>query len=493
MFKKVLVANRGEIAVRIVRACRDLGIGAVVVYEPDDIGALHVRLADEAYALSGPGSYRNPDEMLSAARHTGVDAVHPGYGLISEHPGFVRACEDAGIVVIGPGSAVLEQVRNKIAAVARARAAGVVTTYPSSRAFAPDEGEAMLAEADSIGYPLVVKAHAGGHGRGTHIVHDRESLLPTVIRSSGAAQAFYGDAHVYLEAAMSASHYIEVPVLGDSHGTIIHLGERDGSIQRNTRKVIGESPAPGISHDQREAIWKTALQIAHLFEICGAATIEFVVDSAGQHYFTEIKPRIQVEHLATEMITRIDLVREQLRIAAGEPLGYTQEQVRLSGVAMFCRINAEDPWHGYLPSPGHISSFRIPGGPNVRVDTYAYSGATVPIHYDSLLAKLGVWGATREECLNRVQRALQEFQISGVRTNLSLLRLIVSDTEFVTGTYTTESSQQPLMDAPPPDDKLGDIAAVVALAFLSRLQSASPTTPPAFTSGWYRDSRKLPS
>jgi acetyl-CoA carboxylase biotin carboxylase subunit len=350
----------------------------------------------------------------------------------------------------------------------------------------------MQAEADAIGYPLVVKSHAGGHGRGTYVVHDHESLLPAVVRSSGASQAFYGDAHVYLEAAMSASRYIEVPVLGDSHATIIHLGERDGSIQRNTRKVIGESPAPGISQAQREAIWQTALRVARLFGIVGAATVEFVVDGKGQHYFTEIKPRIQVEHLATEMITRIDLVREQLRIAAGERLGYTQDQVRLSGVAMFCRINAEDPWHGYLPSPGHITSFRTPGGPNVRVDTYAYAGADVPVHYDSLLAKLGVWGATRAECLNRVQRTLQEFQISGVRTNLGLLRLIVNDAEFVAGTYTTESSERQLMDAPPPDDNLEDMAAVAALAFLSRARSASLSTPTAFTSGWYRDSRNLP-
>ncbi|NTV04610.1 biotin carboxylase, partial [bacterium] len=212
----------------------------------------------------------------------------------------------------------------------------------------------------------------------------------------------------------------------------------------------------------------------------------------GQHHFTEVKPRIQVEHLATEMVTRIDTVREQLRIAAGEPLGYAQEQVRLNGVSIFCRINAEDPWHGYLPSPGHISCFRIPGGPNVRVDTYAYAGTDVPVHYDSLLAKLAVWGTTRVECLNRVHRALQEFQIDGVRTNLGLLRLIVNDEEFVSGTYTADSSQHRLMDAPPADDSLGDIAAVAALAFLSRARSASPVTPPAFMSGWYHDSRKLP-
>jgi acetyl-CoA carboxylase, biotin carboxylase subunit len=492
MFKKVLIANRGEIAVRIVRACRDMGIAAVAVYEPDDMGALHVRLADEAHPLAAQGDYRSPDAMLAVARRAGVDAVHPGYGLISEHPGFVHACEEAGIVVIGPGSVILEQVRNKIGTLDRVRAAGIPTTRPSSRAFAPGESQAMLAEAEQIGFPLVVKAHAGGHGRGTHLVYDREMLLSVVRRSSGAAQAFYGDAHVYLEGATPGSHYIEVPVLGDNYGTIVHLGERDGSIQHNTRKVIGESPAPGISQAQREAIWQTALQVAQLFKLRGVATVEFVVDQTGQHYFTEIKPRIQVEHLATEMVTRIDTVREQLRIAAGEPLGYTQEQVRLNGVAIFCRINAEDPWHGYLPSPGHITDFRIPGGPNVRVDTYAYAGADVPVHYDSLLAKLAVWGATRAECLNRIHRALQEFQIDGVRTNLGLLRLIVNDEEFVSGTYTTDSSQHHRMDAPRADDNVSDIAAVAALAFLARARSANPVTPPVFTSGWYHDSRRLP-
>lgn len=492
MFKKVLVANRGAIAVRIVRTCRDLGITAVAAYEPGDMGALHVRLADEAYALSKQGDYRNGYEMVALAKRAGVDAVHPGYGLISESAGFVRSCEEAGIVVIGPGSDILEQAKHKIDTINRVRAAGIPTTRTSSRAFAPDEAEAMVAEAEQIGFPLVIKAHAGGHGRGTHVVYGHNELMAVVKRSSNAAQAFYGNAQIYLEALVPASHYIEVPVLGDNYGTIVHLGERDGSIQRNTRKVIGESPAPGLYQSQREAIWQAALQVAQLFAIRGAATIEFVVDPDGQYYFTEIKPRIQVEHLANEMVTRIDTVREQLRIAAGEPLGYTQDQVRLNGVAIFCRVNAEDPWHGYLPSPGHINFFRFPGGPNVRVDSYAFAGADVPVHYDSLLAKLVVWGATREECLNRVHRALQEFQINGIRTNLGLLRLIVNDKEFLDGTYTTESSQNHLIDTPPPDDSLGDMAAVAALAFLSRIHSARPITPTAFMSGWYHDSRRLP-
>ncbi len=492
MFKRVLVANRGEIAVRIVRTCRDLGLTAVAVYEPDDIGALHVRLANEAYPLMTPDGYRDPDEMLAIARRVGVDAVHPGYGMISEHVDFARACEAAGIVVVGPPSAVIAQVRNKVGTVEQARAAGISTTRPSTRVYLPDEHAAILEEALQIGYPLVVKACAGGRGRGTNLARGPSDLLEVVRSSSAAAQSVYGDPHVYLEAAVLPSRYIEVPILGDQHGNIIHMGDRDGSIQRNTRKVVEEAPSPGLSQAQREAIWQTAVQVARLFGCRGACTIEFVVDDQGHHYFTEIKPRIQVEHLVTEMITRIDVVREQLQIAAGQPLGHTQEQVRLNGHAIFCRINAEDPWHGYLPSPGHITGFRLPGGPNVRVDTYAYAGAEVPVRYDSLLAKLVVWGATREECLNRVHRALQEFQITGIQTNLGLMRRIVTHEEFIAGTYSTEFSRLRLMDAAPPGDNLRDLAAVAALAYLARAQAAQPTTPAAFHNGWHRDSRRLP-
>ena len=269
MFKRVLVANRGEIAVRIVRACRDLGIKAVAVYEPGDMGALHVRLADEAHPLTAPHSYRDPDEMFEVAHRLGVDAVHPGYGQISEHPGFARACEEAGIVVVGPGSGVLEQTLDKVAAVKKVAAAGIATTRPSARAYAPDEAAAITAEAAVMGYPLIVKACSGGRGRGTQLVREPEELLTTVRRSSAAAKAVYGNDHVYLEAAVLPSRYVEVPILGDNHGNLIHMGDRDGSIQRNTRKVVEEAPAPSLSVAQREAIWATALQVAHLFELRG--------------------------------------------------------------------------------------------------------------------------------------------------------------------------------------------------------------------------------
>lgn len=492
MFKRVLVANRGEIAVRIVRACRDLGITAVALYAPGDIGALHVRLADEAHPLHGPLSYRDPAEILALARRIGVDAVHPGYGQLSESVPFVRACEEAGIAVVGPGSAVLAQALDKIGAIRRVAALGIGTTRPSSRAFEPGESEALHAEAAAVGYPLVVKAFGGGRGRGTQLVREAAQLEATVRRSAAAAQAVYGTGTVFLEAAILPSRYIEVPVLGDGHGNLIHLGDRDGSIQRNTRKVVEEAPAPSLSQGQREELWQTALTIARLFELRGVATIEFVVDGSGRAAFAEVKPRVQVEHLATEMLTRIDIVREQLRVAAGLPLGYTQEQVRLAGAAILCRVNAEDPWHGYLPSPGRISSFRLPGGPNVRVDTYAFAGAEVPVHYDSLMAKLVVWGATREEALHRVQRALQEFQVGGVQTNLGLLRQLVFDQTFVAGSYTTEFSRRHLNDGPPSGDNLRDLAAIAALVYLSRGRATRPTTPAAFTGGWHQNSRKLP-
>ncbi len=492
MFKRVLVANRGEIAVRIVRTCRDLGVTVAVLYEPGDMGALHVRLADEAYLLSSPHGYRDSDEILAVAKRISVDAIHPGYGRISEHPGFARACEEAGIAVIGPGSTALEQVLDKVGVIAQVRAAGITTTQPSTRSFGPDESDALVAEAATLGYPLLVKASSGGRGRGTHLVREPAQLLDTVRRSSSAAQAVYDDNRVYLESVTLPSRYIEVPILGDHHGNFITLGDRDGSIQHNTRKVVEEAPAPGLSQELREAIWGTALQVARMFHVRGVSTVEFALEQDGTYRFAEVKPRVQVEHMVTEMLTRIDIVREQLYIAAGKPLSYTQDDVRLRGHAMLCRVNAEDPWHEYLPSPGRITGFRLPGGPNVRVDTYVYAGSEIPVRYDSLFAKLVVWGATREECLNRFQRALQEFQVNGVQTNLGLLRMIASDAAFVAGVYTTEFSRHHLLKTPPPSENLRDLAAVAALAFIGRTRAARPVTPTAFTSGWHRDSRRLP-
>lgn len=493
MFKKVLIANRGEVAVRILRTCRDLGITAAAVYEPGDQGVLHVRLADEAYEVAPPYSYRDPEPIVAIAREAGADAVHPGYGYLSEHVGFTRTCEEAGITVIGPGSACLERTANKIEALERARQAGIATTVASTRAFTIKEADALHAEAEQLGYPLIVKAWAGGRGRGTRAVREPERLLEVVRESATMAQAVYGDPRVYLETAVLPARYIEVLVLADNYGNIVHLGERDCSIQRNKRKVIAEAPAPGLSAEQQAAIRKTAVEAARLFGCRGACAVEFVVAADGRSYFTEVKPRLQVEHPVNEMITRIDTVREQIRLAAGQPLGYSQDDVRINGVSMLCRINAEDPWRDYLPSPGRIGAFRAPSGPNVRIDTYAYGGAEVPVHYEPMFAKLAVWGANREEALGRLRRALAEFAISGINTNLGMLRQIVAEPEFVAGTYDTDLSRRHLLAAAPPiGENLRDLAAVAALAFLARAQAAQPTSPPSFNTGWHRDSRRLP-
>lgn len=493
MFKKVLIANRGEPAVRVVRACRDLGIPAVAVYEPDDRGALHVRLANEAYPIEPPGSYRDPELMIELARRTGADAVHPGYGYLAEHLEFTRACEAEGIVVIGPGSACLEQTGNKIAALERVRQAGFSTVTASSRAFTPDEESALHAEAERLGYPLVVKPWSGGRGRGTQVVREPSQLIPVVNDAAASARAVFGDSRVYLEVAIFPSRYIEVPLLADNYGAIVHMGERDGSIQRNKRKVIAEAPAPGLTPSQRTTVRNTAIEIAKLFGCRGACTVEFVVDADGQYYFTEVKPRLQVEHPATEMVTRIDAVREQIRLAAGQPLGFTQDDVRINGTSFLCRINAEDPWRDYLPSPGRIGVFRVPGGPNVRVDSYAFPGAEVSVRYEPLFAKLAVWGANREEALGRLRRALAEFAITGINTNIGMLRQIAIDPDFSAGTYDTEFGLRHLQPAAPADaETLRDLAAVAALAFLARASAARPITPPAFTTGWHRDSRRVP-
>ncbi len=493
MFKKVLIANRGEPAVRVVRACRDLGIPAVALYEPEDRGALYVHLADEAYLVEPPASYRDPDLVIALARQSGADAVHPGYGYLAEHLEFTRTCEGEGIVVIGPGSACLELTTNKIAALERVRQAGFSTVTTSSRAFTPDEADALHAEAERLGYPVIVKPWSGGRGRGTQLVREPARLLEVVREAAAAAQAVFGNPRVYLEVAVLPSRYIEVPLLADNYGALVHMGERDSTIQRNKRKVIAEAPAPGLTPAQRATVRGAAVEIARLFGCRGACTVEFVVDADGQYYFTEVKPRLQVEHPATEMVTRIDAVREQIRLAAGQPLGFSQDDVRIAGAAFLCRINAEDPWRDYLPSPGRIGMLRVPGGPNVRVDTYAFSGAEVSVRYESLFAKLAVWGANREEALHRLRRALAEFAVTGINTNISMLRQMVSDPDFIAGAYDSSFSHRRLEPAARPDsESLRDLAAVAALAFLARVQAARPITPPDFTTGWHRDSRRLP-
>jgi acetyl/propionyl-CoA carboxylase alpha subunit len=493
MFHKILVANRGEIAVRAIRTCRDMGIASVALYDESDHGSLHVRLADECLPLTSSLGYVDHDAIIAHARAVGADAIHPGYGFLAEQPSFIRACEAAGIAFIGPPAEVVEQVKNKIATLERVAAAGFPTPPHSPTSYREGELADLRAAAERIGYPLVIKSCSGGRGRGTLVVRSPERLEAAVARAQAAAMAVFRDARLYVERAILPSHYVEVQLLGDAKDNLIHLGERDSSIQRNNQKIISESPAPYLTSERREELWKTALQIARLFGCRSACSVEFVVDTDGQAFFTEIKPRIQVEHPVTEMISGVDIVQEQIRVAAGEPLSIRQADVQLRGCAMQCRVNAEDPWNHFLPSPGTIEQFRLPGGPHVRVDTYAYSGCEIPLRYDPTFAKVAAWGQDRGECLNRMRRALEECVVTAIQTNLPVLQSALADAEFARGTYTTEFSRRPLMDGGVASAELRDLAAVAAIVHALQSTSARPSLPERLLSGWHQSSRRLPN
>ena len=494
MFKKILIANRGEIAVRIVRECRDMGIWTVVLYDSTDRDSLHVRLADECVELRSDLGYMDGPQIIQIAQETGAEAIHPGYGFLAEQPEFVAACEEAGVVFIGPSSDVLQTVRMKIDLLDQVEAAGFAVTQHSSVSFKQFEHDLYHAEAETLGFPLVVKACSGGRGRATRLVRDPSALDKAVQQSANEARVIFGDDSLYLERAILPANYIDVQVLGDRHGNVIHLGERDGSIQRNNQKLVCESPAPGLTQSLRARLHDTAVQIARLLNCNNAVTIEFLLDQDGNFYFTEIKGRITVEHPVTEMVTRRDLVREQIEIAAGKRLSISQEDVRLRGAAIQCRINAEDPWNHYLPSPGVLQHFRLPGGPRVRVDTYGYSGCPVPVRYDPMLAKVVVWGEDRSAAVQRMLRSLQDFVITGVRTNLPLFQRVMQDPDFLSGRYSTEFLRRPMLFSSPdaPDEVTRDLAVAAAMAYVMRTQGRQAVTPPQFLQGWHRASRQLP-
>lgn len=492
MFRTILVANRGEIAVRIIRTCRDMGIRTIALYDDSDLSSLHVRLADACVRLSSGALYHDAAALVQIARDCGADAIHPGYGFLAEHDEFARACEEAGIVFIGPSSAALAKVRDKIATLEAVRAAGIAVPRHSPRAYHASEREALHNAAEWLGYPLVLKSYSGGRGHGTRLVREPAHLDSMAQHAHSAALTAFGDDRLYLEEAFLPARYVEVQIVGDRHGNLVHLGERDGTIQHNHHKVVEESPAPYLTDAQRADLWRQALAIARLLGCAGACTIEFVLDAQGRFSFTEIKARIQVEHPITEMRTGIDLVRTQIRVAAGEPLDFSQDDVVLRGCAMQVRVNAEDPWNHYLPSPGRLRRFRFPGGPGMRVDTYAYSGCDVPVRYDPLLAKVVAWDDTRAGALGRLRRAVADFAISGVQTNLALIQRIIDAPEFAAGTYDSDFNRQPLSGARVPPEQLRDLAIAAALAYVRRGIDSSGVLPDRAGSGWHRDSRKLP-
>ena len=435
MFKKILIANRGEIALRVIRACRELGIGTVAVYSEADRDSLHVRFSDEDICIGPPASrdsYLNIPRIVAAAEITGAEAIHPGYGFLAENAEFAEICDRSGIVFIGPTADQIRRMGDKAEARRTMIEAGV-PVVPGSKG-AVDDVETARAEAERIGYPVIIKAAAGGGGKGMRVAESPDVIENTFTMARNEASAAFNDARVYIERFIQRPRHVEIQVMGDSHGNLVHLGERDCSIQRRHQKLIEESPSPAITPETRQAMGDAAILAGRAIDYSNAGTVEFLLTDSGEFFFMEMNTRIQVEHPVTEMVTGVDLVKEQIRSAAGERIGGPPE---LSGHAIECRINAEDPAHDFRPSPGKITAFHAPGGPGIRIDTHVYAGYSVPPYYDSLLGKLIAYGGTREEALGRAYQALEEFIIEGVHTTIPFLRDVLRHPEFVAGNVDT--------------------------------------------------------
>ena len=433
MLDKVLIANRGEIALRVLRACKELGIRTVAVHSTADRDLMHVRLSDESVCIGPPSaseSYLNVPAIIAAMELTDANGVHPGYGFLSENADFAEQVEKSGFSFIGPTAETIRMMGDKVSAIDVMRDAGV-PTVPGSNGPLDDNHDRTLALAKEIGYPVIIKAAAGGGGRGMRVVHNEAALLKAIHVTQTEAKSFFGDGTVYLEKFLENPRHVEIQVIGDGKGEAICLGDRDCSLQRRHQKVIEEAPAPGIPDEVRAAITKTCIQACKNMRYRGAGTLEFLYEDE-RFYFIEMNTRVQVEHPVTEMVTGIDIVKEQLRVASGLPLSVTQEDITIKGHSFECRINAEDPT-SFLPSPGKVKLFHAPGGPGVRVDSHLYSGYSVPPFYDSLVAKLISYADSREQALVRMQIALDELLIDGIRSNTPLHRDLVRDSEFQQG------------------------------------------------------------
>ncbi len=439
MFKKILIANRGEIALRIIRACREMGIKTVALYSEPDHDSLHVRNADESVCI-GPAapsqSYLNIPRIISAAEITDAEAIHPGYGFLSENPHFAEICESCNIKFIGPTSSVMQLLGDKSRARETMKKAGV-PILPGSDSLVKDEKEAMNI-ARGLGYPVIIKATAGGGGRGIRIAHNSISLANAFITAQREAEAAFGNPGVYIEKYIEQPHHIEVQIMGDLYGNVIHLGERECSIQRRHQKLIEESPSPSVNQDIREDLGKWCVRGAKAVGYTNAGTLEFLMDRRGKCYFMEVNTRIQVEHPVTEAVMGVDIVKEQIRVAAGEKLLLSGKNVHPRGHAIECRINAEDPEKDFLPCPGKIMEYHVPGGPGVRVDSAAYLNYTILPYYDSLVAKLICHGRDRHEALMRMERALDEFSIGGIKTTIGFFRRVMQHELFRQGETTTD-------------------------------------------------------
>ena len=502
MLRKILIANRGEIAIRIIRACRDLNISPVAVYSEADAEALHVRMADEAVCI-GPAasmqSYLNISAVLDAAKKTGAEAIHPGYGFLAENAEFVQAVVDAGLIFIGPGAEAMRVMGSKTSARRAALVAGVAivpgTTEPL-KSFAE-----VRQTAEHFGYPVMLKASAGGGGKGMRLAHSAAELLSAFETAQSESHAAFGNAELYLEKAVARPRHIEIQIFADAHGNVVHLGERECSIQRRHQKVIEECPSPINDPHLRAAMGEAAVKIAQAVNYVGAGTVEFLVaDATRELYFLEMNTRLQVEHPVTELVTGFDLVREQIKVADGAPLSFTQADVGWMGHAIECRVYAEDPENNFFPSPGKITYLRAPSGPGIRDDSGVCTGSEVSIHYDPLISKLAAWGRTRKEAVDRLRRALDEYQIVGIKTTLPFFREIVDDEEFIAGrldtgfisrfnerrkaarqSHTTENEKE--------RTKLQDMAMIAAALAYKQRQRALPEPAHIEQSNWKRTAR----
>ncbi|MFP4661893.1 MAG: acetyl-CoA carboxylase biotin carboxylase subunit [Halanaerobiales bacterium] len=438
MFKKVLVANRGEIAVRIIRALKELNITSVAIYSEADKDALHTKLADQAFCIgpfSSSQSYLNIPSIMSVAEVSGADAIHPGYGFLAENGHFAEVCESSGIKFIGPSSEVIELMGDKSKARETMIKSGVPVVPGTEENL--DDIDNTLKIAEKIGFPVIVKASAGGGGKGMRVAQNSRDLVKAIQTAQTEAKAAFGNAEVYLEKFVEEPRHIEFQILADEHGNVIHLGERDCSIQRRHQKILEEAPSPALADDLREKMGKTAVKVAESVDYANAGTVEFLLDRDNNFYFIEMNTRIQVEHPITEMITGIDIIKEQIRVAAGEKLQFKQEDIEINGVAIECRINAEDPDKNFMPSPGKLESYIVPGGPGIRIDGGVYPEYFIPPHYDSMIAKLIVWEEDREKALARMERALSEFYIEGVKTTIPFHLKILNNAHFRKGDYHT--------------------------------------------------------
>lgn len=442
MLKKVLIANRGEIAVRIIRACRELGIPTVAIYSQADADSLHVSLATEAYCI-GPAqsakSYLNIPAVISAALTCGADSIHPGYGFMSERADFVDICTEHGIKFIGPSSDAMNKMGDKATARKTMTEHGVPVTPGTGIVKDPETAKKFAKEA---GYPIIIKATAGGGGKGMRIVRSENELEENMSLCQCEALKGFGNADVYIEKYLENPRHIEVQIIADSFGNVVHLGERDCSIQRRHQKLLEEAPSPAIDEKTREAMGKAAVTAAKAIKYEGAGTIEFLLDTDGKYYFMEMNTRIQVEHCVSEMISNIDLVKEQIRVASGLPLSFKQSEIRLTGHAIECRINAEDPAKDFMPCPGEINGYIVPGGFGVRVDSHSYSGYKIPPYYDSMIAKIICWGRDREEARRRMYRALKEYVITGVKTTIPFHQELIENKTFISGNFNTGFIQE---------------------------------------------------